>query len=109
MKQTRLEKTVGTKTFNKLFPIYKEAKQTKDIHKILAFKSFITRIINAQNEYTINGDHRWVTLNEYLENVVLNKVIWYDDVHSPLEFICRQAENQAAFAYYKRKHLNRLL
>lgn len=109
MKQTRLEKAIGTIAFKQLLPLYKEIKQTRDIHKILAFKSFITRIIEAQTERTQENRPSWVTMEEYLPTVILNKKSWFMGINSPLEFILDTVDNGGAFGYIKKEHFRRIL
>ena len=48
MKQVRLERAVPKHIFEQLIQLYKEVKRTRDIHKILAFKSFIARMLEVQ-------------------------------------------------------------
>ena len=74
-KITRLEKLVGGYTFNRLFNIYLEVKSRHNINDIQIFKSFIARIIEAQNDeelYDGKWHKQWTTLEDYTENVIMH-------------------------------------
>lgn len=110
MKHIRLEKLVTDETFNKLLTLYKEAKQTHDIDKILTFKSFVTRIVEAQYEMDDKGVKIWTNIDKYT-NVICSERCWPKSVNSPLEYIVHMTNLATgnAFDYDRSKHLNRTL
>ena len=110
MKHIRLEKLVTDEAFTKLLTLYKEAKQTHDIDKILSFKSFITRIAEAQYEMNDKGEKIWTSVDKYT-NVICNKRGWPKSVNSPLEYIVYMTNltTRNPFNYDRSKHLNRTL
>lgn len=74
-KITRLEKLVGKETFDVLFKIYLDAKSRHNINDVQIFKSFITRIIEAQNDMEYHDGKwykQWTTLEDYTMNVILH-------------------------------------
>ena len=110
MKQTRLEKAVGTQLFNQLLPLYKEVKQTRDIHKILLFKSFIARIMHVQYEYDEYGKKCWATLEDYFRDVILyNSSNAPLSNNTPLKYILHLAENEGAYKYKLKRDLRKTL
>ena len=72
-KITRLEKFVGKETFDVLFKIYLDAKLRHNINDVQIFKSFITRIIEAQNDiayYDGEWHKKWTTLEAYTNIII---------------------------------------
>lgn len=104
-KHIRLEKGITTPTLNSLLKLYKEAKQSHDIHKILAVKSFISKAVEAQYvlEFNVGGHYhkRWVTLDEYVPNIIESKTHWPRGVKTPMEYILYIVENASPFDYKK--------
>ena len=90
-KHIRLAEIAKGETLEKLLDAYKEAKKSHDISKILDFKSFVTRMAEAQNERFLYADgeyHRpWTTVDDFTLNVLCNKNQWPRNVHSPLDYI----------------------
>lgn len=109
MKHIRLEKAVGKITFEQLLQLYKEVKKTRDIHKILLFKSFITRMMDAQWEYDEDGMKRWATIDQYTSQVIMNKNSYPCGVATPLKFILHVCEYEAAYGYKLKRDLRKTL
>jgi hypothetical protein len=115
-KHIRLAEIAKGETLEKLLDAYKEAKKSHDISKILGFKSFVTRMVEAQNERVLYADgeyHRqWTTLDEYIK-VIYNTNQWPRNVHSPLDYIIFMANikniGAGPFGYNRKEHLNRIL
>lgn len=113
MKYIRLQENLDKSTLDTLLALYKEVKQTHDISKILAFKSFIAKAVEAQYEVNINfGDHiekRWASLNEYVPNVIMGKTYCVHGINSPLEYIYFVVDKASPFGYKKERDFNRTL
>ena len=116
MKEVRLQRIVDEDTFNKIIDIYKEAKETHNIDIILAVKSFITRIIEAQDEFELLSDGKyhniWVTPKEYVNNVICNHKgnNYPSGVFTALNYITYMVNSSTCpFDYRKEKHFNRTL
>ena len=99
MKQVRLERAVPKHTFEQLIQLYKEVKRTRDIHKILAFKSFIARMLEVQWDYDKNGRKKWATVEQYTTEFIMNKNSYSYETNTPLKFIVHMAENEHAYGY----------
>lgn len=102
-KHIRLEKGITTPTFNSLLKLYREAKQSHDIYKILAFKSFIAKAVEAQYETDGCCRRRWASLDEYVPNIVNRQVYWPSGVKTPFEYILYMIEHATPFGYVKDK------
>ena len=103
MKETRLEKTMHNENAYKyIFQLYKETKKTRDIHKILAFKSFIARIRDAQWEYDELGRKIWADLDLFVTDVIMKQ-------SNPLKFIINMVEQEHAYGYNIKRDLRRTL
>ena len=109
MKHIRLEKVVEKITFEQLIQLYKEVKKTRDIHKILLFKSFIKRMMDAQWEYDENGRKIWATIDQFTSEVVMNKNSYPYGVTTPLKFILHICEHEYAYGYKLERDLRRTL
>lgn len=119
-KITRLEKLVGKETFDILFKIYLDAKSKHNINDVQIFKSFIARIIEAQQEenyYDGEWHKAWTTLEDYTENVIMGcggyvKATLKDK--TPFGYIKNCVINtrgdcKGAFGYNMKKHFRRTL
>ena len=121
-KITRLEKLVGKETFDVLFKIYLDAKSRHNINDVQIFKSFITRIIEAQNdmEYHDGKWHKqWATLEDYTMNVILHCGNFFvkntlKDC-TPFGYIkscvtnTKEEDTHGAFKYNMKEHFRRTL
>lgn len=99
MKHIRLEKAVEKITFEQLIQLYKEVKKTRDIHKILLFKSFIARMMELQWEYDEDGRKVWATIDQFTSQVIMNKNSYPCGVVTPLKFILHVCEYEEAYGY----------
>ena len=116
-KHIRLAEITKDETLDKLLDAYKEAKKSHDISKILGFKSFVTRMVEAQNERVLYADgeyHRqWTTVDDFTLNVLCNKNHWPKLVNSALDYIIFLVNinnmSNGPFGYNRKKHLNRIL
>lgn len=113
MKYIRLQENLNKSTLDTLLALYKEVKQTHDINKIVAFKSFIAKAVEAQYEVNFNfGGHiekRWASLNEYVPNVIMGGAYWTYGINSPLEYIYFVVDKASPFGYKKERDFNRTL
>ena len=111
MRKIRLNNFVSERASKFLLHWYKEAKKTHDIETILAFKSFVKRMIDAQDEYETNGKKVWTDIDNYIITVLDNEQhLRYFRYKDTLEFIVRNTNNAAnAFNYRKRIDLLKLL
>jgi hypothetical protein len=112
MKEIRLEKMVSEKAFNFILHWYKEAKKTQDIRTILAFKSFVRRMIEAQEEYHPNGQKIWTDIDNYISTVLSNKEhLCYFRYTDTLRFIVGNTceKDTSPFGYTKEKDFLKLL
>lgn len=114
MKEIRLQRMVDKKTCNKIIELYKQAKETHEIDKILTVKSFITRIIEAQSEVELRCDgqyHKaWTTLEYYVNNVINLPTQWPKGIHTSFEYIMLITSHSVCpFGYRREKHFNRTL
>jgi hypothetical protein len=114
MKEIRLQRMVDKETCNKIIELYKQAKDTHEIDKILTVKSFITRIIEAQNEVELHFDGQyyktWTTLENYVNNVINSPTQWPNGIHTSFEYIMLVTNNSVCpFGYKREKHFNRTL
>jgi len=102
MKEIRLKKLfVSKEAYDFFLRIYKEVKQTRDIHKILVFKSFIARVMEAQGEYYPSGKKIWDTLENYITEVLMRET-------KPLQFIIYMTEHEYAYGYRIKKDLRKI-
>ena len=116
-KHRPLAEIANEETLDKLLALYKEAKKSHDISKILDFKSFVTRMVEAQNERVLYADgeyHRqWTTVDDFTLNVLCNKNHWPKLVNSALDYIIFLVNikniNAGPFGYNRKEHLNRIL
>lgn len=69
-KRIRLQDFASNEVVKFLLDTYKEVKKSHNIDDILLFKGFITRIMDAQEEYERNGEKTWATLDSYVRNCV---------------------------------------
>lgn len=105
---------VDKETCNKIIELYKQAKETHEIDKILTIKSLITRIIEAQSEVELHCDgqyHKiWTTPEYYVNNVINSPTQWPSGVHTSFEYIMLITSNSLSpFGYMREKHFNRTL
>lgn len=116
-KHIRLAEIANDETLDKLLDAYKEAKKSHDISKILGFKSFVTRMVEAQNERVLYADgeyHRpWTTVDDFTLNVLCNNNHYPKLVRSALDYIIFMANTKntsvSPFGYNRKEHLNRIL
>jgi hypothetical protein len=107
---TRLEKIVGKDTFEYIFAIYKDAKQRHDLYKLLTVKSFVTKMIEAQNETAIYDGkcHKvHVSVSKYLE--IIQNGVRVRKSETPLGYIMFLCEIVHPFGYKKEKDFGKLL
>lgn len=110
MKEIRLEKMVSEKAFNFILHWYKEAKKTHDIEAILSFKSFVKRMIEAQDEYETNGRKAWTDIDYYIINVLDNEEhLHYFRYKDTLGFIVGNTGSIGPFNYRRENDLLKLL
>ena len=103
MKEIRLQQTIEDNyTFEYLLQLYKDVKKTRNIHKILVFKSFIARVMEAQWEYDENGRKAWASLEAYIKNVIMREP-------NSLNYLLRLAENEHPFGYKLKRDLRKTL
>ena len=69
-KRIRLHHFATDEVVKFLLDTYKEVKKSHNIDDILLFKGFITRIMDAQEEYERNGEKTWTTLDNYVRRCV---------------------------------------
>ena len=69
-KRIRLHHFATDEVVKFLLDAYKEVKKSHNIDDILLFKGFITRIMDAQEEYEGNGEKTWTTLDNYVRRCV---------------------------------------
>ena len=95
-KRIRLQDFASDEVVKFLLDTYKEVKKSRNINDILLFKGFITRIMDAQEEYEGNGEKKWTTLDNYVRSCV-----WHDmrlDGKTSIDVIKSLAEH-GAFNY----------
>ena len=113
MKHIRLAEIAKDETLDKLLDAYKEAKKSHDISKILDFKSFVTRMVEAQNERVLYPHRHWTTVDDFTLNVLCNKNHWPKLVRSALDYIIFLVNinnmGGGPFGYNRKEHLNRIL
>lgn len=110
MRKTRLSNFVSERASNFLLHWYKEAKKTHDIETILAFKSFVKRMIDAQDEYETNGRKAWTDIDYYIINVLDNEEhLHYFRYKDTLEFIVGNTGSIGPFNYGRKNDLLKLL
>ena len=101
MKGIRLQELFKNKyAYEYILQIYREAKRTRDIHKILVFKSFIARIMDAQWEYDEDGRKSWAELEQYVTDIIMKE-------SNPLKFIIDMAQQEHAYGYKLKRDLRR--
>ena len=102
---------VSEDAFTFLLHWYKEAKKTHDIETILAFKSFVKRMIDAQEEYEENGRKAWTDIENYIITVLNNEEhLHYFRYKDTLGFIVGSTDGACGpFNYRKRIDLLKLL
>ena len=111
MRKTRLNNFVSETASSFLLHWYKEAKKTHDIETILAFKSFVKRMIDAQDEYD-DGKKLWADVDGYINSVLNNKGhLKLYDYKNPLNFIIKNTNTTTSgpFDYRKKKDFLKLL
>jgi hypothetical protein len=116
-KHIRLAEIAKDETLDKLLDAYKEAKKSHDISKILGFKSFVTRMVEAQNERILYADgeyhKQWTTVDDFTLNVLCKKNNWPKLVRSALDYIIFMVNinnmGTGPFGYNRKEHLNRTL
>jgi hypothetical protein len=112
MRKTRLNKFVSERASRFLLHWYKEAKKTHDIEVILLFKSFVRKMIEAQDEYDIYGRKEWTDVDSYIYSVLNNKEHLKNyDCKNPLNFIIKTTNTPGSgpFDYRKKKDFLKLL
>ena len=111
MKEIRLSNFVSERASKFLLHWYKEAKKTHDIETILSFKSFVKRIIEAQDEYELNGRKAWTDVDNYIDTVLSSKKhISYFNYKDTLDYIVRSTKGKVGpFNYIRKNDLLKLL
>jgi hypothetical protein len=111
MRKTRLSNFVSERASNFLLYWYKEAKKTHDIEAILSFKSFVKRIIEAQDEYEVNGRKAWTDVDNYIDTVLSSeRHINYFNYKDTLDYIVRSTKGKVGpFNYIRKNDLLKLL
>ena len=111
MKEIRLNNFVSERASKFLLHWYKEAKKTHDIETILAFKSFVKRMIDAQDEYEANGRKVWTDIDNYIITVLDNeKYLYCFRYTDTLGFIVTNTNNSdGPFNYIRENDLLKLL
>lgn len=111
VKEIRLEKMVSEKAFNFILHWYKEAKKTHDIETILAFKSFVIRMIEAQNEYEFDGRKTWTDIDNYIITALdSEKHLHYFHYKDTLDYIVGNTKGEVGpFDYIRKNDLLKLL
>ena len=71
-KRIRLHYFASDEVVKFLLDTYKEVKKSHNIDNMVLFKGFITRIMDAQEEYEENGEKKWTTLDNYVRTCVWN-------------------------------------
>lgn len=105
MKEIRLEKMVSEKAFNFILHWYKEAKKTHDIEVILSFKSFIKRMIDAQDEYEFDGRKAWTDVDDYIDTALSSEEhIRYFKYKDTLDYIVGNTNGKFGPFNYRRKN-----
>ena len=111
MRKTRLSNFVSERASNFLLYWYKEAKKTHDIEAILSFKSFVKRIIEAQDEYELNGRKAWTDVDNYIDTVLSSeRHIRHFNYKDTLDYIVRSTKGKVGpFNYIRKNDLLKLL
>ena len=106
MRKTRLSNFVSERASNFLLHWYKEAKKTHDIEVILSFKSFVIRMIEAQDEYGFI----WSDVDNYIINVLENEEhLKRHRNKDTLSFIVENTSSIGPFGYVRKNDLLKLL
>ncbi len=105
MRKTRLNNFVSETASSFLLHLYKEAKKTHDIETILAFKSFVKRMIDAQDEYD-NGKKLWDDVDGYI-NAVLKG--WKCGCVDTIDFIVKVTNDKIRLKPFNYRRKNDLL
>lgn len=105
MRKTRLNNFVSETASSFLLYCYKEAKKTHDIETILSFKSFVKRMIEAQNEY-YDGKKVWADVDGYI-NAVLKG--WSGGCAGALDFIVKVTNDKIRLKPFNYRRKNDLL
>ena len=110
MRKTRLSNFISERSSEFLLHWYKEAKKTHDIRAILTFKSFVIRMIEAQDEFDRDGVKMWISVDDYIRNVLGNEKRLEDcGFEGALGFILDNVDVRGPFNYERKKHFLRLL
>lgn len=111
MKKTRLSNFVSERASKFLLHWYKEAKKTHDIETILSFKSFVKRMIEAQNEYEFDGRKSWTDVDDYIDRVLSSEEdIRYFKYKDTLDYIVGHTKGKVGpFGYIRKIDLLKLL
>ena len=105
MRKTRLSNFVSERASNFLLHWYKEAKKTHDIEAILSFKSFVKRMIEAQNEYEFDGRKAWTDVDDYIDTVLSSEGhISYFNYKDTLDYIVGNTKGKLGPFNYRRKN-----
>lgn len=105
MRKTRLSNFVSERASNFLLHWYKEAKKTHDIEAILSFKSFVKRMIEAQNEYEFDGRKSWTDVDDYIDTVLSSEPhIRYFKYKDTLDYIVGNTKGEVGPFNYRRKN-----
>ena len=105
MRKTRLSNFVSERASNFLLYWYKKAKKTHDIETILAFKSFVKRIIEAQDEYEFDGRKAWTDVDDYIDTVLSSEEhIRYFKYKDTLDYIVGNTKGKIGPFNYRRKN-----
>ena len=111
MKKTRLRKFVSKRAYMFLIHWYKEAKKTHNIEAILSFKSFVKKMIDAQDEYEFDGRKAWTDVDDYIDTVLSSEEhIRYFKYKDTLDYIVGNTTSKyGPFGYIRKNDLLKLL